>query len=67
MIRGDAQDIHLEPNDIVYVPFTPYQVLSRYLDLILNTFGRAMGANAGAYAVDPNASPLTPNVPINIR
>jgi protein involved in polysaccharide export with SLBB domain len=67
IVRGRQTDVLVQPHDIVYVPFTPYQVLSRYLDLILNTFGRAMGANAGAFAVDPNAQPLTPNVPINIR
>jgi polysaccharide biosynthesis/export protein len=67
VVRGRQTDVLVQPHDIVYVPFTPYQVLSRYLDLILNTFGRAMGANAGALAVDPNASPLTPDVPISFR
>jgi polysaccharide export outer membrane protein len=67
IIRGRGNDVLVQPQDIVYVPFTPYQILSRYLDLILNTFGRAMGANAGAKAVDPNASPLTPNVQLPIR
>jgi protein involved in polysaccharide export with SLBB domain len=64
IVRARATDVFLQPHDIVYVPFTPYKVLSRYLDLILNTFGRTMGANAGALAVDPNANPVVPNVSI---
>ena len=64
VVHARGMDVLVQPHDIIYVPFSPYQVLNRYLDLILNTFGRSLGANAGALAVDPNASPVTPNVPI---
>jgi hypothetical protein len=43
--------VQLEPNDIVYVPLTPYHTLARYLDVIVTTFARTVGVNAGARAV----------------
>jgi protein involved in polysaccharide export with SLBB domain len=51
VIRGDAQDIHLEPNDIVYVPFSPYRYLQRYVEIILNTFVASAAINAGSQAL----------------
>lgn len=51
IVHGRAPDVRLEPNDIVYVPLTPYHTLTRYLDLILTTFARTVGVNAGARAV----------------
>ncbi len=51
IVSGRATDVPLEANDIVYVPLTPYHVLTRYLDLILSTFARTVGVNAGARAV----------------
>jgi polysaccharide export outer membrane protein len=56
IITGKAPNVRLEPNDIVYVPRTPYAVLGRYLDLIVTTFVRTVGVNAGARAasVDQN-------------
>jgi protein involved in polysaccharide export with SLBB domain len=65
IVKGKASDVLLEPRDIVYVPFTPYRILSRYADLILQTFVRTIGVNAGARAVDPNARPVGVNVPIS--
>ena len=44
VLRGKAPDIVLNPHDIVYVPFTPYRSLTRYLDLVLQTFVRTVGA-----------------------
>lgn len=52
IITGRAPNVKLEPNDIVYVPRTPYHVLARYLDLIVTTFVRTVGVNAGARAAD---------------
>lgn len=49
--KGRAPDVLLEAHDIVYVPRAPYRVLTRYLDLILTTFARTVGVNAGARAV----------------
>jgi polysaccharide export outer membrane protein len=52
IVTGQAPNVALEPNDIVYVPRTPYNVLTRYLDLIVTTFARTVGVNAGARAAD---------------
>ncbi len=62
IVTGRAPDVRLEPNDIVYVPRTPYYVLARYLDLIVTTFVRTVGVNAGARAanVDSNISISVP-------
>lgn len=56
IVRGRAPDVRLEPDDIVYVPLTPYHTLTRYLDLILTTFARTIGVNAGARAVSRGES-----------
>ena len=61
--RGKLPDALLEPGDIVYVPFTPYQVLTRYVNLILDTFVRTVGANAGSRVVTSQAT-VGVNVPI---
>jgi len=50
-IRGEAEDIPLQPNDIVYVPFSPYRYIQRYLEIILNTFASSAAINAGSKAV----------------
>jgi protein involved in polysaccharide export with SLBB domain len=54
--RGEASDLVLEPQDIIYVPFTPYRVLTRYVDLILDTFARTVGVNEGTKAVSDRAA-----------
>jgi polysaccharide biosynthesis/export protein len=51
VIRGEEADILLQPQDIVYVPFSPYRYLRRYLDVVLNTFVTATAINAGSYAI----------------
>jgi polysaccharide export outer membrane protein len=48
VIRGQAQDIALQPNDIVYVPFSPYRYLWKYVELAVNTFVSAAAINAGS-------------------
>lgn len=62
IVTGLAPNVQLEPNDIVYVPRTPYHVLARYLDLIVTTFVRTVGVNAGARAanVDQNINISVP-------
>jgi hypothetical protein len=50
-IRGQAEDIALQPHDIVYVPFSPYRYIQRYLEIILNTFVSSAAINAGSKAV----------------
>ena len=51
VIRGQAQDMALEAGDIVYVPFSPFRYLQRYLEVILNTFVSSAAINAGSRAV----------------
>jgi len=49
IVKGDAPDVILEPHDIVYVPFSPYSVLNRYLASIVNTFVGTVAANEGSH------------------
>jgi protein involved in polysaccharide export with SLBB domain len=58
VLHGKAPDVRLEPNDIVYVPFSPNRVLNRYVDLILDTFVRTVGVNEGAYAITGRNTPV---------
>jgi len=46
--HGKAADIALQPNDIVYVPFSPYRYLRKYAEIALNTFVNSVAINAGA-------------------
>lgn len=50
IVRGEATDVKLEPHDIVYVPFTPYRLISRYLDTVLSSFVNTVAANEGVNA-----------------
>ena len=47
VIRGEARDIALQPRDIVYVPFSPYRYLTKYVQLVLDTFVSSAAINAG--------------------
>ena len=58
ILHGKAPDVRLEPNDIVYVPYAPNRVLTRYVNLILDTFVRTVGVNEGAYAVTGKNTPV---------
>lgn len=63
ILKGEAPDVALEPQDIVYVPFTPYRVLTRYLNMILSSFVNTVAINEGQRAVFRNANPVQVNVP----
>jgi polysaccharide export outer membrane protein len=65
MVKGEVPDVLLEPHDIVYVPFTPYRTLTRYVDLILQTFVQTVGVNEGAHAISSKASAVGVNVQVN--
>jgi protein involved in polysaccharide export with SLBB domain len=47
VIRGEAADITLQPRDIVYVPFSPYRYLTKYAQLVLDTFVSSAAINMG--------------------
>jgi polysaccharide export outer membrane protein len=51
IIKGRAPNMLLEPGDIVYVPITPYHIITDYADLIVTTFVRSWSANMGIRAV----------------
>jgi polysaccharide export outer membrane protein len=57
ILHGKATDVMLEPRDIVYVPLNPYRYLTKYADLILTTFVRAIAINEGARAGAGNVGP----------
>lgn len=57
IIVGKAPDVRLEPRDIVFVPLSPYRYLTKYLNLILTTFVRAVAINEGARAAEPGSAP----------
>jgi hypothetical protein len=42
----------LQPYDIVYVPFSPYRYLWKYVELAVNTFVSASAINAGSRLVN---------------
>ena len=50
ILAGEAPDIALEPQDIVFVPREPHPVLAHYVDLILETLVRTLAVNAVAPA-----------------
>jgi protein involved in polysaccharide export with SLBB domain len=64
VLHGKAPDVRLEPNDIVYVPYRPEQLLEKYLYLALDTFARTVGVNEGAYAVSGKNQPIAVGVNI---
>lgn len=64
ILHGQATDVLLAPQDIVYVPHSPYRVLTRYVNQILDTFARTVGVNEGARAVSGNIGPVGVNVPL---
>jgi polysaccharide export outer membrane protein len=51
VIRGQATDLALQPGDIVYVPFSPYRYLTRYAQLIVDTFVSSAAINGGTSLV----------------
>jgi len=50
VVKGRAQDVRLEPGDIVYIPNSPYTNLKRYFNIIMNTFVTTVAANEGIRA-----------------
>lgn len=56
IVQGKSPDVPLQPNDIVYVPLTPYRYLRKYLDIALNTFVSSVAINAGVKATQPPVS-----------
>jgi protein involved in polysaccharide export with SLBB domain len=51
IVHGRAPDVALEPHDIVYVPFSPYRYLKRYVNIALDTFVSSVAIQAGTTAI----------------
>ncbi len=51
VLHGEAQDMVLQPRDIVYVPLSPFRYISRYVQLAIDTFVGSAAINAGSAAV----------------
>ena len=64
IVKGQATDVRLQPRDIVYVPFAPYDSLIGYANLVVNTFVRTVAANEGGRAVNPFYAKPGVSIPI---
>jgi protein involved in polysaccharide export with SLBB domain len=62
ILAGKQPDVKLEPRDIVYVPTTSFESLSKYAGMIVDTFVRTVSANEGGRAVTSTAVPVGVNV-----
>ncbi len=51
VLHGHAGNLAVKPNDIVYVPFSPYRYLKRYLNIILDTFASSAAIYEGESVV----------------
>src|SRR5260221_14223555 len=47
VLRGMAKDVSLQSGDIVYVPFSPYRYLTKYAQLVVDTFVSSAAINGG--------------------
>lgn len=66
ILKGKAQDVVLEPGDIVYVPNSPFVYLKSYLNMIVNTFVSTVAANEGINAGGGEVG-IGVSVPVNGR
>jgi polysaccharide biosynthesis/export protein len=53
IVKGRKPDVALDPDDIVFVPFSPYRYLRKYAEIALNTFVSSVAINAGVRAAAP--------------
>jgi polysaccharide export outer membrane protein len=69
ILQGRARDVRLEPQDIVFVPLTPYRHLKRYLNVVLDTFVSSVAINEGSRAVlgEEDAAPTGVLIPLGGR
>ena len=62
IVKGKQPDAPLESGDIIYVPYSPYRTLTRYLNLITSTFVQTVAINEGTRAVTPGGIPVGVNI-----
>jgi polysaccharide export outer membrane protein len=65
--RGKRPDVDLRPGDIVYVPYSPYRYLVKYLETVLNTFAASVAINAGSSLVLRQPSEQGVFIPVGSR
>jgi polysaccharide biosynthesis/export protein len=62
ILAGRAPDVRVQAGDIIYVPLSPYRHLTRYVNLIVDTFVRAVAINEGARAATRDPIPVGVNI-----
>jgi protein involved in polysaccharide export with SLBB domain len=62
ILNGKAIDIRLKPQDIVWVPNSPFEKVESIIHGIFNTFARTEGANEGDRAVVRSPPPVVPSI-----
>lgn len=63
IVRGRATDVRLEPGDIIYIPFVPWQKISTLADNIIHQFVASIALNEGTRSVMPKAAPVGVSMP----
>ena len=62
MLNGKAVDVRLKPQDIVWVPNSPFEKVESIVHGIFNTFARTEAANEGNRAVIRSPPPVVPTI-----
>jgi protein involved in polysaccharide export with SLBB domain len=62
ILNGKAVDVRLKPQDIVWVPNSPFDKVESIIGGIFNTFARTEGANEGNRAVIRSPPPVVPTI-----
>jgi polysaccharide export outer membrane protein len=65
IIGGSANDIPLEPGDIIYIPLSPYRFITDYADLIVTTFVNTWSADMGIGVVE-GRTPISTSVGVSV-
>ena len=64
MLHGKAIDVRLKPQDIVWVPNSPFEKVESIVGGIFNTFARTEAVNEGTRAVIPKSQPVQPSISV---
>ena len=64
IVGGKVSDIVLQPQDIIWVPNSPFDRIDQYLGQVISSFVRTVAANEGARAAVPGATTVQPTVGI---
>jgi len=63
ILKGQLEDVRLEPGDIVYVSFVPYRTLALFGEEVLRQFVSTIAINEGQRAVVKTPTPVGVTVP----